>query len=114
MRTINTQIGKLFYDKENNKYFNYYDSNKKWLGCISARPYKEIAKIKHIGELTEIGLFEFMTFAQTENDLLEEVNNFLIENEEEPFDTFEQLKNQNCFGRIYGNIGKNHFFANYD
>lgn len=112
MRKIKTKIGTMYYDNETSKYFNYYDSDKRWLGCITARPYKEIGKIKHIADLTN-NLFEFMAYAQSKNDLLEETNRVLEEYNEERFDSFKQIEENTYKFGIYGRIGKNYFLANF-
>ena len=111
MRTLKTNMGKMYYEKTNEKNSGFthvlLDSDKRFISNIYGgnKTIKEIKKCKHPQDLFEAILIEGICFAQTVDDLLDEINNMIKENNDKyecnnSLLSLEDLKDNDYHNRV--------------
>lgn len=116
MRTIESKMGTMYYErtKEKNPGFTYVllDSNKEFISnIIDKDTIKAIKECDHPNMLFAEILGEFVCYAQSKEDLVDEINSVIKENNEkygynDMLFSLEELEG-NCY---YNQIGVWHIF----
>lgn len=120
---IDTKVGTFFLIEAQDEDFAYVvlDSNKYFIGNVYTEYPEEFIKqlkaINHISDICYLGVCNWMIFATSKEDLLDELNNLICEenkkyNENNSMFTLDDLK----YGEFefYNIVGNNHILVDMD
>lgn len=105
-KRLETPIGTfylLYNDVIPNCYCALLDSNSKWFTNIYHKEtIKKLKQIKSVGDLVDLGIAENCTWAQTIEELTEEVNFMYFSDPEYPEDNFsvEDMQNYDFLNKV--------------
>ncbi len=120
---IDTKVGTFFLIEAQDEAFAYVvlDSNKQFIGNVYTEYPEEFVEqlkaIEHISDICNLGVCDWMIFATSRNDLLEELNEYIQSNNEK-YDEHSSLftKDDLKYGEyeFYNIVGNNHILVDLD
>lgn len=122
-KRIDTKVGTFYIgdaDDDNNAY-EVLDSNKNFIGRVYIEDLekfvKDLKSITHISDICDLGVCDWMIFASSKEDLLEELNNY-IQEENNKYDEHSELFTLEdlTYGEyeFYNIVGDNHILVDLD
>lgn len=120
---IDTKVGTFYVEEadDDNYAYNVLDSNKYFIGKVYTEDLEafieSLKSISHISDICNLGVCDWMIFANSKEDLLHELNNY-IEEENRNYDEHNELFSidELNYGKFdfYNIVGNNHIIVDLD